>query len=226
MYSNRKYSFKSIKEKQNTQYSTYTLKKLLERISDHEPGLVEIIKTFIFPRRNFNDISMLYYKINIYYYDAILIKLIYPVTKDNIDEKIDILESKLYQERYQYKTNEYILEMKEELDKNNKGNKSNIDYFKYLDPLINTIGLFYVMKYDYDIKQSRLYYISKYEESVKVMQTIFNKQYIKQHIKIDEIPFNTRLNNTRVELEAVQTKYNNYRNKIKQKMEHIFNNVI
>ena len=219
MYSNRKYGFKSIKEKQNTQYSTYTLKKLLERISDHEPGLVEIIKTFIFTRRNFNDISILYYKIKINYYDSYLIKLIYPVTENNIDEKIDIIESKLYQERYQYKTNEYIHEIKKELDKHNKGN---IDYFKYIDVLINTIGLFYIMKYDYDIKQSRLYYISKFNDTEKIMSDVFKKQYLEP----DDIPFNSRLNNTIFELKTVQTKYNNYRMRIKQKMEHIFNNVI
>lgn len=219
MYSNRKYSFKSIKEKQNTQYSTYTLKKLLERISDHEPGLVEIIKTFIFTRRNFNDISILYYKIKINYYDSYLIKLIYPVTENNIDEKIDIIESKLYQERYQYKTNEYIHEIKKELDKHNKGN---IDYFKYIDILINTIGLFYIMKYDYDIKQSRLYYISKFNDTEKIMSDVFKKQYLEP----DDIHFTSRLNNTISELKTVRTKYNNYRTHIKQKMEHIFNNVI
>ena len=219
MYSNRKYSFKRIKAKPTTQYSPYTLKKLLERINDHEPGLVDIIKTFIFPRRNFNDISILYYKIKINYYDSYLIKLIYPVTENNIDEKIDIIESKLYQERYQYKTNEYIYEIKKELDKNNKGN---IDYFKYIDVLINTIGLFYIMKYNDDIKQSRLYYISKFNDTEKIMLDVFKKQYLEP----DDIPFNSRLNNTISELKTVRTKYKNYRMHIKQKMEHIFNNVI
>jgi len=223
MYSNTKYRLKKIKECSTTHYSTYTLKKLLERLCDHEPAFLDIIKKFIFPKYNFNEISILYYRKYIYSYDTSLIKLIYPVTKDNIDEKIDIMESKLYQERNTYKMKEYTQEMKRELENNNNNNDNEkIDYFTYMDDLINTIGLFCLMKHNPDIIQSRLYYILKYEETIKVMLNVFDGQYIRR----DEIYFNTRLNTTRTELDAVQTKYNNYRSHIKQKMEHIFNNVI
>ena len=54
------------------------------------------------------------------------------------------------------------------------------------------------------------------------MSDVFKKQYLEP----DDIHFTSRLNNTISELKTVQTKYNNYRTHIKQKMEHIFNNVI
>ena len=141
-------------------YSPIELYFLLKEINNHEPGLVQLIISFIGIKNNIYYWAKFYYNIPLSKEDKLLIKYIYPVKKDNMTYSISVIDNYLQNQKHSSLFKTIIQDMKVNII-----TKDKCDYYTYSKDLIKTIGLFNIIKYNTEITATKEKYNKIYDTS-------------------------------------------------------------
>jgi len=142
-------------------YSPIELYFLLKEINNHEPALVDIIISFICIKDSIYFWAKFYYNITLSKEDIVLIKFIYPVINDKIDNSISNVDTYLNNKKYSSLFQTLVKNMEIKI----VNRKTKYNYFKYPKDLIRTISLLNIIKNNISIVSCRLNYTTLYDQT-------------------------------------------------------------
>ena len=168
-------------------YTPIELYFLLKIINNYEPGLVELIISFIGIKDSIYSWAKFYYNISLSQADILLIHNIYSIKADNIANSISQVNYYLNCQR-NYLFNPMNLSFKilvKEMTTKKLYETETEDYYKYPTKLIRTIGLFYFMDYDYYIYNTQI----EYRKINDKLKTLFTEEQKSPLIHIEQAKF-------------------------------------
>ena len=189
-----------------TDYSPLTIRMFLIALNDYEPELLNIIRRYVFCSDNINHLSIFYYDIILSSNEIDLIKCLTPIHYDTLDDAILNIEKFIYGVQNPYYNIKNVFEDKTILKKIKK--KSDY-YLNNTLELKNTIGLYYLAKYYYNINDFKF---SKINDIMLYNCMRNNTKNIQEYIK-----------DIQTEFKEYNESFINYSDKIKSKIVKILN---
>ena len=167
--------------------SACALRLFLIRINCHEPGLLDIIKSFIFIYReklinNYNNIALYYFNMNLSYNENSLINWIYYASKncDIKEEQISMFHQFINGNLKPYFLKHCIKAIKEETESKEGQNYKRLSAIELMK-LRDIIGLYHIMTTNQMIKDINFMYIYNITlQTRRIEQTLNNTDYLKQ----------------------------------------------
>ena len=201
------YSMKYKRSNIITDYSPLTIRMFLTALNNYEPELLNIIRRYVFCSDNINHLSIFYYDIILSSNEIELIKCLTPINYNNLDKTILTIEKFMFGVQNPYYSIKNVFDDDKTILKKIK--KKEAFYLKNTLELKNTIGLYYLAKYYYNVNDFKF---SKINDIMIYNCMRNNHKNIQEYIQ-----------DIQTEFKEYNDSYLEYSSKIKSKYLKIFN---